>query len=322
MRPIARRTLRPRRRGVALLTAMVTVTLVATIAAGATWQLARQVDVERAERTRQQMDWLLSGAIDWARLILHEDALSSQIDALSEPWALPLRESRISTLMSSEGSEADDPALAAYLSGQITDEQSKLNLVNLIDGSSISPVTAAQFQRLFQVLGVPQDELTRLEAGLQQAVASGSQGALLPTRLAQLEGWGLAPPTIAALEPYVALLPERTPVNINTAAPAVLVAAVAGLSMSDAERLVADRTLRPYRDLGVAGQDLGRSAGVLNTADHAVGSRYFKITARMDYDGSSIREAVWVRRDGSQVTILARERLALGGGHRPDAGRS
>ena len=129
---------RRRRRGVALLTAMVTVTIVATIAAGATWQLARQVDVEHAERKRQQMDWLLTGATDWARLILREDALSSQIDALSEPWALPLRESRISTLMSSENGEGD-PVLGAYLSGEITDEQSRLNLVNLLDGNHISP---------------------------------------------------------------------------------------------------------------------------------------------------------------------------------------
>ena len=57
-------------RGAALLAAMLTVALVATLAAAAMWQQWRGVEVEAAERTRVQSAWLLGGALDWGRLIL------------------------------------------------------------------------------------------------------------------------------------------------------------------------------------------------------------------------------------------------------------
>ena len=60
--------------GAALLTAMIIVALVATLAGAMVWQQWRAVQVEAAERARTQSAWILSGALDWARLILREDA--------------------------------------------------------------------------------------------------------------------------------------------------------------------------------------------------------------------------------------------------------
>ncbi|HXD06992.1 MAG TPA: type II secretion system minor pseudopilin GspK, partial [Burkholderiaceae bacterium] len=61
-------------RGAALLTAMVIVSLIATLASAMVWQQWRAVQVEAAERARVQGQWILAGATDWARLILREDA--------------------------------------------------------------------------------------------------------------------------------------------------------------------------------------------------------------------------------------------------------
>ena len=88
-------------RGMALLSAMLTVALVTFLAAGALWQQWRTFEVESAERQRQQAAWLLNGAMDWARLVLREDGKSSPSDHLGEPWALPLREARLSSFLSS-----------------------------------------------------------------------------------------------------------------------------------------------------------------------------------------------------------------------------
>jgi hypothetical protein len=55
---------------------MIIVTLVATLAASMVWQQWRAVQVEGAERARAQSAWILAGALDWARLILKEDARS------------------------------------------------------------------------------------------------------------------------------------------------------------------------------------------------------------------------------------------------------
>lgn len=55
-----------RDRGAALLTAMLTVALVASLASAALWQQWRSIEVEAAERARSQSLWVLTGALDWA----------------------------------------------------------------------------------------------------------------------------------------------------------------------------------------------------------------------------------------------------------------
>ena len=78
-----------RSRGAALLIAMSLLVLVTTLAAGMVWQQHRAIQVEAAELSRTQSAWILNGALDWARLILREDARSGGPTALSEPWATP-----------------------------------------------------------------------------------------------------------------------------------------------------------------------------------------------------------------------------------------
>ncbi len=59
--------------GAALISAMLVVTLVATLASVALWQQWRHLEVESAERHRVKSSWLLKGALDWSRLILREE---------------------------------------------------------------------------------------------------------------------------------------------------------------------------------------------------------------------------------------------------------
>ena len=128
--------LRNRQRGAALLLAMIIVTLVATLAVSMVWQQWRAVQTETAERARSQSAWILSGALDWAGLILKEDARPSagHVDHLGEPWAVPLAEARLSTFLAADKDNTDDGP-EAFLSGTITDAQSRFNLRNLVDAS-------------------------------------------------------------------------------------------------------------------------------------------------------------------------------------------
>ena len=80
------------------------------------WQQWRAVQVEAAERARVQSAWILTGALDWARLILREDARSRPADRLDEPWAVPLAEARLSTFLAADKDNTDD-APEAFLSG-------------------------------------------------------------------------------------------------------------------------------------------------------------------------------------------------------------
>ncbi|RYY82650.1 MAG: general secretion pathway protein GspK, partial [Comamonadaceae bacterium] len=239
---------RARQRGAALLAAMLTVTLVATFAAAALWQQWRSAEVEAAERGRMQAAWVLVGAVDWTRLILREDGRTAGPDHLAEPWAVPLEEARLSSFVSGDkniSSDALEGLPDAFLSGRIVDAQSKLNVMNLVAAGKPVKTSVAAFNKLFELLGLPVQEVAALTANLQRAVpasvaataadASGvnspagaasaplgggagsvavsadasadGTGPLLPQRTSQLGWLGLSPATLAAIEPYVTILP-------------------------------------------------------------------------------------------------------------------
>ena len=157
-----------RQSGAALLSAMLTVTLVATFAAAALWQQWRSIEVETAERARVQSAWILTGALDWSRLILREDSRSGGADHLAEPWAVPLNEARLASFLAVD-KNASETEREAFLSGQMSDLQARLNVINLIEGGAVSPAALAGFTRLFELLGLPKEQLSLLAGNLLEA---------------------------------------------------------------------------------------------------------------------------------------------------------
>ena len=300
-----------RHSGAALLSAMLTVTLVATLAATALWRQWRQVEIESAERTRQQTTWLLAGALDWARLILREDARSGGTDHLAEPWAVPLQESRLSSFLAS-GQPAADEAGEAFLSGQIIDLQGRLNVTNLVDADKVSQPALEDFGRLFALLGLPARELALLAENLRAATSASEKPGilLLPQRAEQLTWLGLSARSLDRLAPYITLLPERTPVNLNTAPPEVLYACVGGLEMAQARRLAAQRSLSHFRTLADASRALQGSMQPLDASRHSVSSRYFEIRGRLRVGPAAVEDRALIQRDGLEVKTLWRIRDA------------
>ena len=308
----------PGQRGAALLVAMLTVTLVATFAAASLWQQWRSVEGETAERSREQSAWVLTGALDWARLILREDARSGGADHLAEPWAVPLQEARLSTFLAADRAASVDPeADNAFLSGQIIDQQSLLNVTNLIEAGSVSAPALRSFTRLFQSLGLPPAELDRMVENLRFASdistdnRSGSQAPLLPQRVEQLTWLGLSLRSAAVLQPYVTILPARTPVNLNTASAEVIYAAVNGISLSDAQRLVAERDNTPMRSVTDAARLLNVQESVFSEGTAGVASRFFEVHGRLRLGDTVVEEHSLVQRDGLEVKTLLRERGVL-----------
>ena len=306
--------------GAALLTAMLTVALVASLASGALWQQWRSVEVEAAERARVQSLWLLTGALDWARLILREDARSGGADYLSEPWAVPLEEARLSTFLAADKkSDPDDEASASqtFLSGLITDLQSRLNVTNLVESDGkVSEPSLKAFAKLFELLGLPPGELQVLVENLRLALdtspenAASQQAPLLPQRIEHLVWLGLSPPSLAVLRPYITLLPVRTPVNLNTASATVLSACIPSLEMGQAQRLVNTRQANHFKTLAEVTAQLGQTAVPLNESQHSVNSRFFEVQGRLRLDQAVVEEHSVVQRDGLEVKTLWRDRGA------------
>ncbi|WP_322992633.1 type II secretion system minor pseudopilin GspK [Limnohabitans sp.] len=304
-------------RGAALLTAMLTVTLVATIASAALWQQWRQVEIESAERGRSQTAWMMTGALDWTRLILREDALSAQgagVDHLGEPWALPVQESKLSTFLSQDQQWREGDA-EVFLSGQISDAQSRLNVMNLLENGQISLPALQRFGRLFERLNLPLQELQTMARQLQAAAAaSKSTGgaptstALMPQQTHQLVWLGLSPSTLAALNNFITLLPEATPVNLNTAPAEVLMASLPGVDLATARQWVSLRERGHWASLDAARQAMGPAGQYLQSEQHAVQTRYFEVTGRMRIDDVVQVEQLLVKREGNQVHMVWRLR--------------
>jgi general secretion pathway protein K len=302
---------------------MIIVALVATLAGAMVWQQWRAIQVEAAERARTQSAWILSGALDWARLILREDARNGGVDHLGEPWAVPLAEARLSTFLAVDKDNTDD-APDAFLSGAITDALSRYNVTNVVTGNRVDPLELAALQRLCETVGVSADVATRIASGLRDAappqpVAPAASAAatvetpadppLMPRSAHQLGWLGIDPESLRLLEPYIVLLPEKAWVNVNTAPREVLVAAIPGLDLATAERIVQARQRAPMKSVA----DIQALTPGLPSAsfEHlAVGSNFFEVRGRLRLGDVVLEQRSLVQRRGLDVVVLQRERVS------------
>lgn len=314
---------------------MVIVVLITTMAASMVWQQWRAVQIESAERARAQSFWVLNGALDWARLILREDARSGNgVDHLGEPWATPLAEARLSSFLAVDRDNNTDDAPEAFLSGGIIDVQSRYNLRNLIDQGVVQPDELKAFQRLCESLGVPPSVAAGVAEGMRQAVlgtdltsanqagTSGQSNAattepvapisenppLLPMSIDQLAWLGVDQATLGRLRPYVTILPQPTPVNVNTASKEVIAAVVEGLDLGSAERLVQRRQRNPFNSLEEVSDALSHKA--IDGRRLGVSSSYFEVQGRLRFEDRVLEQRYLVERRGQDVVTLHQERVA------------
>lgn len=307
---------RQKESGAAILLAMLTVVLVATLASAVLWQQWRGVEVESAERSRTQSTWVLMGALDWARLILREDARKGGADHLAEPWAVPLEQARLSTFLAADRSDAlsADEAMEAFLSGQIVDLQSRLNVTNLVQDGKIHEPSLRSFSRLFELLSLPERELLLMAENLRLAHDASAQGRanpgtpLVPTNVDQLVWLGLSPQSLAAIRSSITLLPLPTPVNLNTASAEVIYASVDAYKLVDAYRLVRSRNAAHLTSFGDAAKASGNTAAQFNDSQHSVSSRFFEIRGNLRLEQTTVQERFVVQREGLDVKVLSRQR--------------
>lgn len=304
--------------GAAILLAMLVLALVATLAATAYWTQWRSIEVERAESIRSQAHWILQGALDWAQLILEEDGRRGGSDHLAEPWAVPLAPSRLSRFLAIDPGDvlAADAASTSFLSGAIVDAQSRLNLTNLVRNGALDPVALAQWQRLYQRLGLPRAEIDNVQLQVLRALRDRNErneanpAPLWPRTLEQAAWLGLSEHSIAVLRPFATVLPERTPLNLNTAGPEVLLAAVPGLDVAQAQSLVNARQLKPWDGVADFSAALGAGAPALPTDNFVTATRYFELHAQLQIDAAQMEEVALVRRNGTHVQTLWHQRAA------------
>ncbi len=245
-------------RGMAVISALLIATVVAVIAAG---MIARQLQVTRSvesENQRVQGAWLSRGVLEWTRHTLWQQRLREPMTRLDQDWAQPLRSVRL-------GEQS------GVFDGRISDEQSKFNLRNLVRDGQVDTVETAAFERLCAELTVPMAQSNRIVQRVvdaypkrlrpvEDAVTNSNgfdSGRLtspdadsrpLPATRPMLRTFddlaslpGIDPAALERLRPFVTVLPAATWVNGNTTSAQVLAARVPGMSVSQAQELIAER---------------------------------------------------------------------------------
>ena len=240
--------------GAALVLAMLLAALAASIVAGLLWHQQlwlRQYDFGRDQSQAQS---LARSGIDWARLILQEDARGGNVDHFGEQWAIRL---------------PPTPLENGDIAGEITDQTGLFNVNALVKGGLLQPPMLARYARLLGLLGLPATLgpalADWLDADFEATPGGGVEDSyyvaqtpprvaanrplVTPDELGLIAGY--TPAVIARLRPFVTALPPgpSAAINVNTAPPEILAATIEGLSLSDANRLAAARTERPFMNL-------------------------------------------------------------------------
>ena len=147
-------------RGVAIISALLVVSLAAILVSGMLWR--QQVQFRRIENQRllAQAQWISRSALDWTRLILRSEAdTSPTVTYLGGVWGVPIAKTKLSDFLGQIGEVRAQQGASTYLSGSIEDAQAKFNLRNLVSTPTpgVLTINVAQiqaFQRLLAMLGM------------------------------------------------------------------------------------------------------------------------------------------------------------------------
>jgi len=298
---------RPRQAGVAIVLAMLLAALAAAVAVTVFADQRRWAESVLHRRDQVQAQALAVAGIQWARQILHDDARNSVVDHLGEPWAVPL---------------PSIPLENGSIRGWIEDAQARLNVNALGTTGTTASVERARLQRLFAARGGPTAALDAIADWVDPDASPRATGAEDAYYLAQPAAGvtadapilrsaelsavrGVTEPALAAVLPYVTALPVNTPLNVNTAAPEVLAAIVAGAAAEGLARLVADRASKPYGGIAEFRARLPDGMTLDSDLGLAVESSYFIATVEAQQGNTLGRaRALLRRRSGGWPTVV------------------
>ena len=295
-----------RQRGAAVLVAMLVVAIAAL--AASSFMFRSQVEWRRFENLSRmdQAQWVLRAAQQWGATVLLDDARNSSVDHRGEAWATRL-----------PPVEAENYRIW----GIMEDQEGRFNLNNLVANGEIDKQQLAIFVRLLNALRLPEnlavavadwidaDDLpfnsdsadTPYYAGLQTPYRATNQALININELLRVKDMDRN--KLAMLRPFVTVLPTRTPINVNTASPEVLVALVPGLSSEEAYSMVAKRERTYYRNITDFQQALP-SGTTAPASGISVSSQYFLVQARASSERLSIGNQALYRRVGAALPNL------------------
>ena len=233
--------------GMALVTVILVVAIISSIAVF--MNLNQQIWLRQSGNAldRAQGEASYRSMIALAEILLERDSAQTSRDDRQEIWA-----NAIPPL----------PIEGGQLIAVVADAQGRFNLNNVLKNGQPSPEDIGMLQRIFSNYGINEslvdslvdwidaDTITRpngaedveyLSSGRPYRAANQPLTTVDELRMIK----GFTPEIVETLKPSVSALQTYTPINVNTAPPAVLAALFLNMSMSEAESLYKTIGTRP-----------------------------------------------------------------------------
>jgi len=292
--------------GAALLMAMLVAALVAVVAVALAADQQRWLADVAHRRDQVQAQSLALAGIQWARQIVREDARAGSLDHLGEPWSLSLPAT---------------PIANGTIEGRIEDAQGRLNLNALARDDAAANIDRARLARLFAGKGlapalldaigdwIDPDAVPRANGAEDAAYASATSASLpanaplvRPAEISAVRGVGGT--AYAAVAPFVTALPAIAPLNVNTAAPEVLIAALPDLRGDAVAVLLADRARAPYTSVSNFRSRLPMGVALADEAGLGVTSNYFIVTVTSRQGDAIAQARALLQREARQAPVV------------------
>jgi general secretion pathway protein K len=299
---------RERQRGIAVLIAMLAVTIGTIIAVNLMWQATLNLRRTEAALAMDQGMLYVQGAEAWAADILRQDMVDSpQSDNLGEPWATEL---------------PPLPVDGGTIQGRLEDLQGRFNLNNLINERGLpDAVEVKQFERLLSLLEIdptlvsgvldwldPDSDVRFPDGGEDSTYAAAdppyraaNTAITTATELMAIKGFDRK--TYTKLAPYVTALPYGTKLNVNTASDVVIASLSEMIDLSTAKSLVEERGNKEFVDIKGTFESLvdkdtlkkidGVSEHFLLTATVTLGTNQMTMRSVLQRDRSGLTRALF-----------------------------
>lgn len=279
-----------RQRGIALISVLLVMSLALLITGGLLRSHHLSLQSSGQQLLQIQLRQLASGGETWALLLLR--------DALQDAEK-PVERFQGWTAMA-PGFDVED----AQIRIDIDDLAGRFNLNALLRQGQVDQVTLNRWARLLELLELPPLQLSQV----------GPLGELSQLRLLP----GIDARLLQRLEPWVALLPTDTALNINTA-PALLLRTLGEVDAATADALARQAATTPWASVQAFTQDPLLSGQGLSNHGLGTQSRWYRIRVQVTRDGRELHLATDVGHDpkARQLTVLQRRFLPMSSHERP-----
>jgi len=299
--------------GVAIITALLIVTIAATVSITISTRL--QLDVRRTSNmiAQDQASFYLIAAEAWSQRILRQDKEDSTIDDLSEDWAVEL---------------PPLPVAGGSIQGKLTDLHSCININSLLEGGAVNTITESRLTQLFKNLGLDNNSTQAIEdwidSDLETTNPNGAEDGYYlnlekPYRPANttlqsvsemrlIKGFEDSKDYQQVKDHLCAFIAnDKLSINVNTASAEVLKSLSADMTDNLVKDIIEHREEKPFNDLKEFTSFSRLDTIIKDTAKLSTSSDYFLLrTQAIIGQANKIMYSIIYRDDSGKTEIISR----------------